>query len=64
MNLTITGLTTRLTIANVSDLIMFITAIDDPPVEDISPQPHVKAWLRDRRSAVSAPRCKERKQTD
>jgi len=52
----------RLTIKNVSDLIFI--SINGPPVEDFSPQPYVRVWLRDHRSAVSAPRGKERKETD
>jgi len=54
---------TRLTVENVSDR-MFIS-VNGPPVEDFGPRPYVKVWLRDRaRSAVSAPRGKQRKETD
>jgi len=62
MSLTIAELRIRLTIENVSDL-MFIS-INGPSVEDFSPQPYVKVWLRDRRSAVLTPRVKERKVTE
>lgn len=61
MNLTITDLRTRLTIENVSDL-MFIS-INGSPVEDFNPRPYVKIWLRNHRSADSAPRGKEQKKT-
>ena len=59
MNLTLTDLRTHLTIENVSDLIFI--SINDPPVEEFNPQPYVKIWLRDHRSANSAPRGKEKK---
>jgi hypothetical protein len=34
-----------------------------PPVEDFNLQPYVKIWLRNHRSADSAPRGKEQKKT-
>lgn len=40
---------------------MFIS-INGPPVADINPQLYVKIWLRDHRSAFSAPRGKEQKE--
>lgn len=61
MNLTITDLRTSLNIENVSDL-MFIS-INGPSVADFNPRPYVNIWLKDHRSAVSAPRGKERKET-
>jgi len=42
---------------------MFVS-INGPPVEDFGPRTYVKVWLQDRRSAVSAPRDKQRKETD
>lgn len=62
MNLTITDLRTRLAIENVSDL-MFIS-INGPSVENFNPQPYVKVWLREHRSAESASRGKKRNDTD
>jgi len=62
MNRTLTESRIRLTIENASDL-MFIS-INGPPVEDFSPKPYVNVWLRDRRSTLSAPRGKERQETD
>lgn len=44
---------------NVSDLMFFV--INGPLVEDFNSWPYVKAWLRDHKSAVSAPRGKGRK---
>lgn len=62
MNLTITDLRTSLNIENVSDL-MFIS-INGPSVVDFNPLPYVKIWLKDHRSAVSAPRGKERQESN
>jgi hypothetical protein len=60
MNLTITDLRTSLNIENVSDL-MFIST-NGPSVADFNPRPFVKIWLKDHRSAVSAPRGKKRQE--
>jgi len=50
----------------VSDMNLAITvvSVNGRPVEDFSPQPYVKVWLRIRGSAVSAPRGKQRNETE
>jgi len=62
MNLTITDSRTSLNIENLSDLVFI--SINGPSVANLNPRPYVKIWLKDHRSAVSAPRGKERQKSN